>query len=107
MFRNPESIINIDNLRLKRIYGIHIEGTPKLGLNMLEVNWAVWSDCGPAYIEFIQYIISRREIHIWIWGRSTACPQVVAWDTHHIEIFILIPGSWIIICNRKSIIISV
>lgn len=106
VYINPEPNFNTDNLRLKSIGPMQIKGTPKLGFNTLEVSWPVWSDCGPVYIEIIQYNMFRKEIQIWIWGRSVYCPQVVAGETHRIELFILIPGSWEILCNGKSIFIS-
>ena len=105
-FRGSTRYITIDNLRLKSIGPIQIIGTPKLGFNTLEVSWPVWSHCGPAYIEIIQYNVFRGEIYIWIWGRSAACPQVAAWENHLIEIFIPFPGSWEVICNGKPFIIS-
>lgn len=106
VFINPEPNLNTEDLRLKRIDSIQIVGTPKLGFNTLEVMWPVWSDCGPVYIEIIQYNMFRKEINIWIWGRSTFCPQVAAWETHRIELFISILGSWEILCNGKSYSIS-
>ena len=106
VFINPEPNLNTEDLRLKRIDSIQIVGTPKLGFNTLEVMWPVWSDCGPVYIEIIQYNMFRKEINIWIWGRSTFCPAVAAWETHRIELFISIRGSWEILCNGKSYSIS-
>lgn len=107
MYLDSNRYINMDYLQLKSIGPIQIIGAPKLGFNTLEVSWPVWSDCGPVYIETIQYNIFRKEIYIWIWGSSSICPQVAAWEDHLVEIFIPFPGSWEILCNGKSIIISV
>ncbi|MHA2289115.1 MAG: hypothetical protein ACXABG_10045, partial [Promethearchaeota archaeon] len=66
VLNNPTPNINTDNLRLKRIFGVQVVETPKLGFNRLAVSWPVWSDCGPVYVELIQYNNFRKEIYIWI-----------------------------------------
>lgn len=107
VYINSNPYINIDNLKLKKIDTMQIIGNQKLGLNTLEVSWPVWSNCGPVLIEIIQYKMFRKEIYIWIWGRSSICPQIAAWENYLIEIFIPFPGSWEIFINGKPIIISI
>ena len=113
LYINPEvyiksnPYINIDNLRLKSIGPRQIIGKEKLGFNTLEVSWPVWSDCGPVLIEINQYRMLNREIYIWMWGRSSLCPQVAAWENYLIEIFIPFHGSWEIFCNGKPITIFI
>jgi len=107
MYIESNRYIAMDNLELKSIGPMQIIGTPRLGFNTLEVSWPISSDCGPAYIEVIQHNIFRKEIYIWIWGRSALCPQVVGWVDHFIEIFIPFPGTWQIFCNGKPFIFSI
>lgn len=106
LYFNSNPYYNIDNIILKSITTIQIIGTPKLGFNTLEVSWPIWSDCSRVLKEIIQYNMVRKEIYIWIWGRSTFCPQEYAWVEYHIEIFIPFPGSWEISCNGNPIVVD-
>jgi hypothetical protein len=99
--------ISFDDLKLKSISSIQVIGSPRLGFNTLVVTWPIFSDCGPIYLEIIQYEIFRKEIYIWIWSQSAICPQVAALEEYSIDLFIPSLGLWQIFCNEKSIIIAI
>jgi hypothetical protein len=99
---------DIDDLQLKTIVAMEIVGNPKVGFNTLMVSWPVWSDCGPVGLEVVQYDMFQKEINIQIWGtKGSACPQVIAFVDHSVELFIPLPGYWKITCNNRSISINI